>query len=57
MKCNLGNQYADALARVERMESRLNRAYNAWRKAKDDAKRLGKRMDKLQGLLTSSEAT
>lgn len=57
MKRNLGNQYADALARVERMESRLNRAYNAWRKAKDEAKRLGKRMDKLQGLLTSSEAT
>lgn len=51
MKRNLGNQYADALARIERTETRLNRAYNAWRKAKDEAKRLGKRMDKLQELI------
>lgn len=50
-KPNLGNQYANALTRIERMEQRLNRAYNAWRKAKHDAKLLGKRMDKLQELI------
>jgi len=48
---NLGNQYADAMARVERMERKLARAFNAWQKSKAEVKRLAKRMDKLQEAL------
>ncbi len=46
-KPNLGNQYQNAVDRVLRMEAKLARAFRAWEKAKDEAKRLGKRIDKL----------
>lgn len=48
---NLGNQYQNALDRVTRMEARLARAFRAWEKSKAEAKRLGKRMDKLELIL------
>jgi hypothetical protein len=48
---NLGNQYQDAIDRVARMEHKLARAFRAWEKSKAEAKRLGKRMDKLELIL------
>ena len=51
-KPNLGNQYQNAVDRVQRMEQKLARAFRAWEKAKADAKRLGKRIDKLDLILT-----
>lgn len=45
-KKNLGNQYADSLARLERLERKLSRAFNAWQAQKVAIKRLEKRMDR-----------
>ena len=50
-KPNLGNQYQNAVDRVQRMEQKLCRAYRAWEKSKADVKRLGKRIDKLDLIL------
>lgn len=51
----LDNRYADALARVERMEKKVMRAINAWQKAKAELKRIGARIDKRMDALLPTE--
>lgn len=50
-KPNLGNQYQNAMDKVERMARKLLRASKQFDKARQDMQRLAKRMDKLQELI------